>query len=474
MPKKEQNDFISFKNFFHQQIIEEEELLEEGRYQKYKVGNQPKSKNKNKQEIMDRLSDFTKLKPESVDFIHLPGENEKEFANYNSNKSLLIKISDLSVLKDLQSYLDKFADFEVIQNERNFIVTKGIGKVKFSISSGNGFFFASSGEQENPLTHQQETGTIKTIEFYQLNNREPSHSEINEIVGFSFDEKWYRNFIFQLEALKEFIPDINSTKYTIDLDSDSHSIGKSLYSMLKQKFKYKDSKDNWNPADIWVYEGNKRNKILTELSLSSNIVEFNLKLQEMFNEKILIGVSLKKMLRKSSPQVVSSGSLKSKFDLQYKKTEYNVTNTYYDLMTTGYPEKFMIRVRSRAKTITKASDIKIYFEGKKHRSTEFLGAISKSLIKSTFGADVDYVPTGLDVTKETIKTMADKVERTGFMKVSNVDKLKDDDKLKLIHTYLMLRYALYFFTADKDFLNKAAMAAHKLSSDSSIHLKIGG
>ena len=201
---------------------------------------------------------------------------------------------------------------------------------------------------------------------------------------------------------------------------------------------------------------------------SLSVTDFNVMMKSFFEKQWLIGVSLKKVGKKTTAKLIDVSSAKP-FKLDFASTQYNIENTYWDIQTKGFPERFMIRARAKAKSITTLKDLKIYFEGKLKNSTEFLGAIPTNMIKSP-GSDT----VAFDVTEDIIKDMNKKVESHGFMKVKNVTSLSSMDEMKKIYVYVMLRYADSIYSAGKDNLQKLGRAGFKLNDFSSIHYKVGG
>jgi hypothetical protein len=434
----------------------------EGSYAKYKVGEHPKFKNKDKDKISKRLVNFIKMHPEATSDIHFDAAGA-EFKTFSTNSQTEIKVTDKKTLSKITKYMSIY-DIEV--NGFNTKVTNGTGIVLFKFSSGRGFYFQSEKPQGTPTTAQQETGTIKFLEYNQQNNKYPTMNQINEMVGFVFDESWYKSFTNHTIAINRVLK--LTKKHKIELDSDSSSIGAIIFKILKKNHSFKGLKDNWNPADIWIYDGTKRSSIITKLDSALSIVDFNLIIKKLFEDGYLYGVSLKKAVKPTTAKVIDISDVKP-FSLSFAKSEYNITNTYWDIKTSGEPKGFMIRARAKAAAITKISDIKIYFEGKIENSSEFLGAIESSLIK-TSGSDT----ISFEVSVDDIKTISKDLSNIGKMSFKNMDKLDTIEYSKLVYIYVMMRYALNIYKAGKDNLNKLAMSGFKLNDYSSIHYKVGG
>jgi len=437
-------------------------FLTEGAFAKHKVGEEPTFKNKDKGKVAKRLVDFVKMNPDSVDDIHYSavGKQAKSFTDSTQTE---IKVTDKKTLAKITKYMSVF---DTVVDGETTKVSSGTGKVLFKFSSGRGFFFQSEKSQGTPTTEQQETGTIKFLEFKQQNNKYPTMNQINDIVGFVFDEAWYKSFTNHANAITKAIK--LTKKFKIELDSDRSSIGADIFNMLKKNHAFKGLKDNWNPADIWIYEGTKKSKIITALDSAKSLVDFNIVIKELFDKGLLYGVSLKKAVKPTTAKVIDTSNVKP-FDLKFAPSVYDTSNTYWDIKTSGYPKGFMIRARAKAAAITKISDIKIYFEGKIDKSTEFLGAIAAPLIKTT-GSDT----VAFEVTVANVLELSKELSKLGHMKFKNIDKLDTLEYNRLVYVYVMMRYAITIYKAGDDNLKKLAMAGYKLNDYSSIHYKVGG
>ena len=111
------------KRFSH--YLTETALLSEGSFAKFKVGEQPKFSDRDKEKIGKRLSDYVKMNPNDIQDIHYSavGKQVKSFLNTNQTE---IKVTDKKVLKRLAKYMSIFT---VDVNGDNVKVTQGKGKV---------------------------------------------------------------------------------------------------------------------------------------------------------------------------------------------------------------------------------------------------------------------------------------------------------------------------------------------------------
>ena len=81
------------------------------------------------------------------------------------------------------------------------------------------------------------------------------------------------------------------------------------------------SEDKWNPADIWIVDTNAAADIKSEITSPASLGKLNTSLQDLFNKKVLMGVSLKKIV--GSPNISIKNEIgKAKIkDKQLKKIE---------------------------------------------------------------------------------------------------------------------------------------------------------
>ena len=83
-----------------------------------------------------------------------------------------------------------------------------------------------------------------------------------------------------------------------------------MFSILKKRHSFKESNDNWNPADIWIVNTSKESQILTELDSTNSVIDFNVKMKEYFENRWLVGVSLKKVSGKVTPKLIDASKIK--------------------------------------------------------------------------------------------------------------------------------------------------------------------
>jgi hypothetical protein len=148
---------------------------------------------------------------------------------------------------------------------------------------------------------------------------------------------------------------------------------------MAQKLGLTDLKDNWNPADIWVMSISKT-KIISDTKSMKTLAEFNAYLEQKFESKEIIGVSLKKVSKGKSAkyEVVKAADLPD-VNLVPSTTIFNPFAKNFILMTDGEPSGFQLRIGYKASTVSKESDIRIYLEGRMKGSNVQLGGVSSKM-----------------------------------------------------------------------------------------------
>ncbi len=150
------------------------------------------------------------------------------------------------------------------------------------------------------------------------------------------------------------------------------------------------SEDKWNPADIWMVEKGEKQRIKKELDSQNTIDDLNNTLLRLFNDKELIGISLKKIegianitVKNNLPAAQRKANERAhfaKFDLTYDNGRSKDNNPmdvylYYGL---GTFEKFQARNFGGS---TKG-DWKLELKGKSAAQGKIQGEVVISLLKN--------------------------------------------------------------------------------------------
>jgi hypothetical protein len=164
--------------------------------------------------------------------------------------------------------------------------------------------------------------TYLDIEDITLENISSSYQYCNtttpweEIYDFSQNPSWQQSFLTSSNLLYQYMEEMNYEHHR-----DSPFIN-SLYDSYKEtQLKYQS--DKWNPSDIWLVRESVNNTLF-----SSSLDELNMQLEDMFDKKDLIGVSLKKTGKNAKIELKNS---KNTIKKQYIYEGYKTTSKSKDI-----------------------------------------------------------------------------------------------------------------------------------------------
>ena len=109
------------------------------------------------------------------------------------------------------------------------------------------------------------------------------------------DEEWLEGYYLQH---KKMLDEFSDSTWNVFDHSGSGSFMSYITKKINKKFNIR-KKDNWNPADIWMIKGtvDEITKVVDDTvdgpKISQTIMELNTLLRGMYNERRLVGVSLK-------------------------------------------------------------------------------------------------------------------------------------------------------------------------------------
>jgi hypothetical protein len=150
------------------------------------------------------------------------------------------------------------------------------------------------------------------------------------------------------------------------------------------------SEDKWNPADIWMVEKGEKQRIKKELDSQNTIDDLNNTLLQLFNNKELIGISLKKIesnasisVKNNLPAAQRKANEKAhfvKYDLTYDngRSKDNNPMDVYLYYGSGTFEKFQARNFGGS---TKG-DWKLELKGKSAAQGKIQGEVVINLLKN--------------------------------------------------------------------------------------------
>lgn len=143
-----------------------------------------------------------------------------------------------------------------------------------------------------------------------------------DIYEFSQNPTWQQSFLTSSNLLSQYVGEMEYENHR-----DSLFVNSVYEAYRENQLEYQA--DKWNPADIWLVKDSALSTVF-----SSSLDELNIQLEDMFDRKELIGISLKKLGKEPKIEV------KNKDKTQRKQYKY-----------LGY------------KTSTKSKDIKLLYDG---------------------------------------------------------------------------------------------------------------
>ena len=377
---------------------------------------------------------------------------------------------------------------------------------EYDISLGNltWRFYRSGGRLQNvfdekgnaktaskPKTEQQEDGVRYLLESAKLQSKQ----DINKAIGFNFGEDWHNSFEKTFKGISDNIMQPTIMKQ-YNFYRDSNPRKPKFLNQLTDARILPDSKDNWNPSDIWAVKKTSENKLISEVNNLFNIVlktkdieKLNSFIFQKFQSKDIIGISLKQVttpkatVKKIQTDAKFMNSLK--YDGILKKFEFNASNSYFDILFKMKAFKETVNYRFRFRPRGASGQVKTFGEGQPVEQKTFDGAVSSDVVVSefrdvrTFENNVLKVKTKNNVltTLKTSNLNEDFVDfviddKFKFVKVSELeDKLSDYEIKRAI---VLLYYIYNFETASNKqrVFKRFYLAAKKMNEFSSIHYKV--
>jgi len=198
--------------------------------------------------------------------------------------------------------------------------------VEFGAGGGQGAGSKNTAVQEstqcvfNSLSHlkgqeiKPEDITFTTIsESYQYCQ---TTTPLDEVYKFSQNESWKQSFITSSNILYSYVSESNYTHHR-----DSPLINDLYAKYASTGVKYQS--DKWNPSDVWIVKDS-----ALDTRFSSSIEELNNQVKDMFQNKEIIGVSLKKLGKNPKLEVKNMDKDNKK---KYQYLGYKTTSKSKDI-----------------------------------------------------------------------------------------------------------------------------------------------
>lgn len=378
--------------------------------------------------------------------------------------------------------------FEQVGQPLRFMLYKSGGRLQNVFDEDGNALTA-----KKPTTDQQEDAVRFILESANL----PSKAEINKAIRFDFDKDWHSSFEKTFEGIKKEILSISDMKkYEFYRDSNKNKLD--FLNKITDPTILPDSKDNWNPSDIWAVKKTEKgrlqtsvNKLYTELKAEKKTIEDLNKFIELeLKKKNLIGISLKQITtpRATVKKIVVDKKLMNAMDYQgiFQKYKYFCSNSYFDILFKMKVLKDTVNYRFRFRPRAASGQVKTYGEGQPITQKTFDGAISSDIINMKFPKVREFTNFVNDnlktestvyktITKQTYdKKFSDFIEKGKFNYIT-IDELTRKLGVYEVKRSVVLLYYIYHFEtySDKKELFKSFyLAAKKMNQFSSQHWKV--
>ena len=413
--------------------------------------------------------------------------------------TLKLVSNDIKIFKqifDIMSAASSKATLETANNQALF--EYGTQKIRL-YKSGGGLSNVIDNDgnvigNKSPSTAQQEDAVRYILESGSTGM--PTKVAINKAAGFDFGKDWHDSFEKTYAGVLTIIPKNALAQYTFYRDSNKKK-AQFLNQITDEKY-LPDSKDNWNPADVWAVKTAVESKLSTEVNKlyqnltagKAGIEDLNAFVKKYFDKKDLIGISLKKVAGAKATvvkvQVDEKMTSSVKFDGVSSKFVYNVENTYFDalLKFKAYGKDVLYRFRFRPRAAS--GQLKTYGEGQPQDAKVFDGAISSDLVNKLFPKLqewIRYCETDLKTAGTVYNTIMGQTKdkqfaafiKSGKYNLVTVNGLQDKqpDSYKIRRAVVLLYYIWHLETVNqKTAFVQMYMAAKKMNVFSSVHYKV--
>lgn len=415
-------------------------------------------------ELRRFLSRLQKVAPNDVIYI------EPKYDFRKATSQLIIKVTDKPLISKLVQHKDLIG-YGFAPSGDKFITSRlvNVGLYPSGGMRGSGKLPRKGETLTNPSTSEQEQGTI---EYFQsaFKGKKLTREEISKKVGFDFSPEWMHNFEQQYDVFVKNMGVFPKSKVHLDSAKNDSNI---LINLAK-KFGLKDSKDNWNPADIWIMSLS-RTQVISQTKDITSLHEFNAWLSEKYKTKEIIGVSLKKISARNTGKFTEVSTLDlPDVDLRPMRVLFDPFQKNFIFETQGNISGFNLRVGYKAGTISKTSDIRLFLEGRQKGSDVQLGSVS-ALLFPQLASD-----NGFDIPSDKAKILNDPMKylNTTLPKLLKnsvvVDKVSPfpTSPVQIQAGAFLTYYLEILLTSNPDILKSCYYSSIKKNDFSSIHCKI--
>jgi len=230
-----------------------------------------------------------------VPFLLFP-ENKKKFTKIEIDKEYIDKLLIAKTKKDFESIIKdgtRLRKMFLNVQTKKYITLSDISKENVKINARKG---------DAKTTQYQELCSLKIIEkIIKTPSKKYTIEELSEIYTDLPNEKsWIVSFEAQYVIFKKIVQTLGIRKIKI-FNRDGGFMDFITKEVKRLGFPQKDS---WNPADIWLIKDENVQKEIKEANFKT-IEHLNAKMVELFNDRRLIGISLKKTKAKATYDIIN-------------------------------------------------------------------------------------------------------------------------------------------------------------------------
>jgi len=191
---------------------------------------------------------------------------------------------------------------------------------------------------------------------------------------------YYDSAILQLEAYKR-LKLLKGKSLVFEFQGDVNS--KKIYDKAKT-LGAPAKPDNWNPADLWIFEKSFATKLTSELSEIQSLNELNFWIRKSYLTGLLAPISLKASEGKAKIALINP--------LKYKNKKLNYDFSLDRVVIAGSLKSVFIETKSgfifKANARSAATNPTLYLEGTMKSENFSMGAIDAKLWQSYHGGKV--------------------------------------------------------------------------------------
>ena len=235
-------------------------------------------------------------------------------------------------------------------------------------------------------TRAKEAASLIVFKTYQENGSVVSEDDmLDQFPSYDADVDVYRSgyydsAILQLEAYKR-LKLLKGKSLVFEFQGDVNS--KKIYDKAKT-LGAPAKPDNWNPADLWIFEKSFATKLTSELSEIQSLNELNFWIRKSYLTGLLAPISLKASEGKAKIALINP--------LKYKNKKLNYDFSLDRVVIAGSLKSVFIETKSgfifKANARSAATNPTLYLEGTMKSENFSMGAIDAKLWQSYHGGKV--------------------------------------------------------------------------------------